>query len=503
MNPSFGIDFGTTNTRVAYFDGRTVQVIGFDTSRGTLFQLPTAVAHEHGLPVAFGVDAENPVRGATYGGLKWSLQSPEFVEVEGGTRDPIDIAADFLRHLRSLVAVRLPAVPLDRAAVTIPVHYPAAARGRLEEAFHRAGIAVTHFFYEPVAALYAGLAGEPASGVMGVFDWGGGSLDIATVRVRDGIAMTLELDGWHRGGTDFDRQLAEQAVNAFLADHATGLTTRRILDTTTYGRRLIGRARNVKESLRDSPTEALVDADFLRVAPLNHRVSQADLAEMIRPDVTGAVARLDHAIEASGVTRNTLARLFLSGGTCQLRDVQSPLAQQYTGRLVDRLRLPDHLVGPLRGGLDDLGNATAIGAALLAANATRPVFAATVGVRLAGGRGGDGFYPLFRAGDPVPFGKTRREGFFVSDASGGVARLLLCEQHDAALEPVGRAIRLIPVPVERDELWIDAEFTFERHLTLRVKAIGRRHVNPDPTAAPQPATVQEIPSLKLGFPLPA
>jgi len=73
MNPAFGIDFGTTNTRVAYFDGSKLQVVPFDTSRGRVYQYPTAIAYRHGEPVAFGVDAVAGTTGVRFPTpLKWS-----------------------------------------------------------------------------------------------------------------------------------------------------------------------------------------------------------------------------------------------------------------------------------------------------------------------------------------------------------------------------------------------------------------------------------------------
>jgi molecular chaperone DnaK (HSP70) len=191
---AFGIDFGTTNTRVAYFNGEAVQIVQFTTSEGTVSQLPTAVAYQHGRPVAFGTDAQTlPTGQGTLfpKPLKWLLRSPEPVEVgDGQTRDPGDVVSDFLKNLKDLVARALPRAPLDRAAVTIPVHYPTDARRRLALAFREAGIGVTNYFYEPIAALYASAAGDPASGTAAVFDWGGGSLDVAAVELRDGMALT-------------------------------------------------------------------------------------------------------------------------------------------------------------------------------------------------------------------------------------------------------------------------------------------------------------------------
>ncbi len=512
MKTAFGIDFGTTNTRVAYFDGEKVRVVPFSTRRGTVYQLPTTVAYQNGEPVAYGTDAQllTQDQGTLFPDpLKWILGSSEPVEVQGGTRDRVDVVADYLKNLKRMVAASLKNAPLDRAAVAIPVHYPPAARLQLTEAFEQAGIKVAHFFFEPMAAIYAGLVSEPVSGVAAVFDWGGGSLDIATVQLRDGVALTRQIDGWHRGGTHFDRMIAEQAVNDFLARNrdnpaTRGVTAEVVLDRMKAGRDLRLQAEAAKVQLaRDAevPVSAL---RFLGIGALSYRLTRAVFSDLIAQDLAGGLARLDRALAASGVTPRTLARLFLSGGTCHIRDIREEIARQYGDRLTPTLRLPDRLVDKrATGGLDDIGNATAVGAALLAAFGSDPVFATDIGVRLAGGPDGEQFLPVFRANDKVPFDTPRAERFFVSDASGGVARLLVCDRSDVATQPGGRLLRAITVPIEKTENWVDVRFTLDRHLTLRVEAAGRMSIKTDPFSSPRwPTEPVWIQSLNLGFRIP-
>ena len=513
MTPSFGIDFGTTNTRVAHFEGRFIRCVPFENRDRTVgHQMPTAIAYQHGRPVAYGDEALAPTLGKRFSRpLKWMLKSADEVDVEGGIRDPVEAVADFLMHLKRTVGEELPGrwpgIALDRTAVTIPVDYPTAARRRLREAFAAADIEVTHFFYEPIAAMYAGMVDERASGTMAVFDWGGGSLDIATVEVRDRIALTRELAGWHRGGTDFDRMIAVAVANEFLSTHRghpglVGITTDLILDRMKEGPDLLSQAQSAKESLGQQVSKNVNVRNLLGIDSVSHPITQTDLAEIIAPDLKGAMSRLERVMDDSGVTVKTLAKLFLSGGTCYLNDIQSRFACDFGNRVVGSLRLPPRFVGPNAGGLTDIGNATAIGGALLAAYGQAPVFSASIGVRLAGDRSGEQFHTVYNAGDPVRFNAPRKERFFIADASHGSGRLLVCERHDAT-EPAGRLIRMIPVPIHPTEHWLDVTFTIDRHLTLNVKAIGRQNVRPESSRyPPHKGLSEDIPALKLGFPLP-
>ena len=96
------------------------------------------------------------------------------------------------------------------------------------------------------------------------------------------------------------------------------------------------------------------------------------------------------------------------------------------------------------------------------------------------------------------------ERFFVSDASSGVARLLICDDDESVLNQEGRLLRVVPVPIEKGENWIDVKFTVERHLALKVEAAGRKNLQLDshgkiPSWPHEAAWIQQ---LNLGFPIP-
>jgi molecular chaperone DnaK (HSP70) len=270
------------------------------------------------------------------------------------------------------------------------------------------------------------------------------------------------------------------------------------------GRDLRLQAEAAKVQLKDIAEVPVSALRFLGIGALSYRLNRTVFSDLVEADLTGGVTRLERALAASGVTPRTLARLFLSGGTCRVRDVQERIARQFGDRLTPALKLPNQLVDKRApGGLDDIGNATAIGAALLSAFGSEPVFASSIGVRLAGGESGEQFVPVFKANEKVSFDTTKELRFFVSDAGGGVARLLICDQTDPVTQPAGRLLRVMTIPIEKTENWVDARFTLDQHLTLRVEAAGRKSIKTDPFSTPRwPTEPEWIQSLNLGFRIP-
>jgi molecular chaperone DnaK len=144
--------------------------------------------------------------------------------------------------------------PLDRLVITCPGHYQIGEKADrrwadLRHACRQAGFTDVDYLYEPVAASYAAVAGEPfrRDQLVLVYDFGGGTFDLALVRIGDGrndlvgAAASLEY-----GGMDIDALLvAELMTFPEIGDLAGSDTLTAWLSTT---------AREVKHHLSSSET---------------------------------------------------------------------------------------------------------------------------------------------------------------------------------------------------------------------------------------------------------
>jgi hypothetical protein len=144
--------------------------------------------------------------------------------------------------------------PLDRLVITCPGHYQICERADrrwadLKHACRRAGFTDVDYLYEPVAASYAAVAGESfrRDQLILVYDFGGGTFDLALVRIGDGrnhlvgAAASLEC-----GGTDIDELLVGELRRLpEIRDLAESGTLTAWLSTT---------ARDVKHHLSSSET---------------------------------------------------------------------------------------------------------------------------------------------------------------------------------------------------------------------------------------------------------
>ena len=260
----FGLDFGTSNTSVAVWDGDRSTVLPIDPLAGnamptvlyvrrdgtSLVGRPAIDAYlldnrQRGpvtrefKPLGVKMESSNPRQktveamiytdtsspGRLFQALKTFLGDPLDVRtnVFGEERGLEDLIAVVLAHVRERVRGLVGEMP---AEITIgrPVEYiggPAAearAVSRMRRAAELAGFGSVRFAFEPVGAAHAA---DVTSGLTLVFDFGGGTLDLAIVRRQGGALEVLSTAGRNIGGDRCTERLIDDVVAPQLGSRAT------------------------------------------------------------------------------------------------------------------------------------------------------------------------------------------------------------------------------------------------------------------------------------------
>lgn len=226
-----GIDFGTTNSAVALFDGETTHLADFgDGNRAFRSLLFFPVPDEGQRPKAvLGADAVNAYLDDSTGRLLQSLKSflpsKTFRKtvIFGRTYSYEELLGFFLSALRERAERDLG--PLGhRAVVGRPVVFAGDADGealaleRLRGAFARAGFTEIVFEYEPIAAAYAYESSLTQPAQVLIADFGGGTSDFCLMRLspggrgRERKQDILGTSGAPLAGDAFDARIARNVV---------------------------------------------------------------------------------------------------------------------------------------------------------------------------------------------------------------------------------------------------------------------------------------------------
>ena len=345
MEPSVGIDLGTTHSVVAHLDssGRpwTIQNSEGDTTTpsAVFFDRRSIVVGKEALKVA----EHEPERIAQF--AKRDIGSRAFHNsICGTTYPPEVIEALVLQKIRDDAQRKLGNV--RKAVVTVPAYFNEPRRKATQDAGRMAGLDVLDIINEPTAAAIAygvqqGFLDEAGESRMQetvlVYDLGGGTFDVTLMQIdgRNYNAVATAGDVY-LGGIDWDARIAEFVAAQFQEEFGIDPRT-----DACANQRLLAEAEEVKRSL--SAREEVT----IHFAHEGNR-TRADLTRAKFQELTGDL--LDRplfttrkVLSGGGKSWQDVTRLLLVGGSSRMPMVGEMLAQE-SGFAVDRSLSPDESV---------------------------------------------------------------------------------------------------------------------------------------------------------------
>ncbi len=203
-----GIDLGTTNTVISYYDEIGKRGECCVNQEGTNL-LPSAVYFENSETYTVGSIARDgallyPDNTAMFFKRKMGI-SKEAITVDGKTFSPQQVSALVLKEAVESAYEELEEKITD-AVITVPAYFSSEARQATIEAGKMAGLNVRDILDEPVAALYhCDSLNDLKDKIVLVFDLGGGTLDLVAAEVSGREINEIAINGdIHLGGSDWD-----------------------------------------------------------------------------------------------------------------------------------------------------------------------------------------------------------------------------------------------------------------------------------------------------------
>ncbi len=331
---AIGIDLGTTNSLVATVRSGAAQVLP-DVDGALL--LPSIVhygkeeilvgdaAREHA-----SADPENTIvsvkrlMGRSRNELESDKESDgaiyRFAAHEDGmvglmTRagevSPVEVSAEILRVLVQRAEVALGG-PLDGAVITVPAYFDDAQRQATKDAATLAGVKVLRLLNEPTAAAVAYGLDTTDSGVIAVYDLGGGTFDVSILRLAKGVFEVLATGGdTALGGDDFDT-----AVTRWLQQQAAADTTL----SATQRRHLSALARGAREQLSGSDSVEVAFEGWSGV------LTRDDLNHCVDPLIERTLRTCKKTLRDADIDIEELAAVVMVGGTTRMPRVREQVA---------------------------------------------------------------------------------------------------------------------------------------------------------------------------------
>lgn len=379
---NFGIDLGTTNSLVAKFNKGTVEV--FKNPNGFRETLPSVVGFRNDR-ILVGEQAKayaekDPKSVASRFKRKMGTAECITIKVLGQSKTPIELSAFVLKELKTFIHTG--EVP-EAVVITVPASFDQVQSNATKEAGYQAGFKQVVLLQEPIAASLAYANKEKNVDLKNsqwiVYDLGGGTFDVALVRIVEGELKVMDHAGDnYLGGSDIDEVIVEKIIAPQLAKLGkfNDLVAQMKSESGKYNRlwsRLLHLAEQAKIEL-SAKTSA--DVDFTVEDDAGNNVDallaigRSELEAIIKEQIDGTAEMLKTILTRNSLRPQDLRFVLMVGGSTYIPFV--------------RKRIEELLGIPVNTGIDPV-NAIAVGAAYFAATKQATVTRKTADVQPSAG----------------------------------------------------------------------------------------------------------------------
>ncbi len=366
MSKVIGIDLGTTNSCVALMEGSDVKVlenaegarttpsmVAFTESgerlvgqpakrqavtnpEDTLFAIKRLIGRRHSDPLT------KKDQGLVSYGIVEGDNGDAWVEARGKKYSPSQVSAFILQKMKETAESYL-GESVTQAVITVPAYFNDSQRQATKDAGKIAGLEVLRIINEPTAAALAYGLEKQGTGMIAVYDLGGGTFDVSILEIGDGVFEVKSTNGdTFLGGEDFDAKIIEYLADEFKKEHGIDLRQDRLA---------LQRLKEAGEKAKIELSSAqqtdvnlpFITADATGPKHLNVKMTRAKLEALVGGLVERTVGPCKAALKDAGLKASEIDEVILVGGMTRMPKVQE-VVQKFFGREPHKGVNPDEVV---------------------------------------------------------------------------------------------------------------------------------------------------------------
>jgi molecular chaperone DnaK len=247
-----------------------------------------------------------------------------WIEVDGEKYAPSQISAMVLQKMKETAESYL-GEKVEKAVITVPAYFNDAQRQATKDAGKIAGLEVLRIINEPTAAALAYGLDKKKSGVIAVYDLGGGTFDISVLEIGDGVFEVKATNGdTFLGGEDFDARIIDYLADEFKKENAIDLRKDRMAL-----QRLKEHAEKAKIELSSAQTTE-INIPFITARMeggtsiplhLNIKLSRAKLESLVDDLIKKTIDPCKAALKDAGVKASEIEDIIMVGGMTRMPKV--------------------------------------------------------------------------------------------------------------------------------------------------------------------------------------
>uniref|UniRef100_A0A914BZA1 Uncharacterized protein n=1 Tax=Acrobeloides nanus TaxID=290746 RepID=A0A914BZA1_9BILA len=331
---------------------------------------------------------------------------------------PEEVSAEVLKEIKRVAETVTGQKNISKAVITVPAYFRLPQKYATKKAAEMAGLQVMELLTEPNAAAYSYGFHEKnlVNCNLMVFDFGGGTLDIVIINVKNGHFNTVSVGGdMQLGGRNIDELLMthfaaeiEKERQDFFQEHQD------CFSDPKWKHRLKTECIRVKielSSIVNETSELFIDEILRDSSSDGVHITREKFEELIQPILTRIELIIHEVLNNAPFQQNNIDEILMIGGSSRIPAVHRLLESIFPGKKLNHSEHPDEAV--------------AIGAAIRAAqfstisrNETpnwtiQDILPLSIGEMVNNPRGRGGMEKIFSRGTPFPTPKVKRESYTI------------------------------------------------------------------------------------------
>lgn len=250
---------------------------------------------------------------------------------------PEELSSEILKQLRSDAETRLNR-PIENVVITVPAAFKTLQSEATNKAGKLAGFKNIILLQEPIAAAVAyGAKPDSKDKHWMVFDYGGGTLDVAIISTLDNRLTVENSEGDNYfGGSDIDRILFREVVLKKLK--VEGYHVDELFDESTSSGKSLARKIQldcerckIELSNKDTAILEIFDIDDDEGEPIEFEceITRAELESLIADTIERSIVIAKKALAGADVKAEQLDKILLVGGSTFIPLVRQRLAEEF------------------------------------------------------------------------------------------------------------------------------------------------------------------------------
>ena len=255
----------------------------------------------------------------------------------GRKMTPVELSAEILKSIREDV-LRQTGTPLTDAVITVPASFDTRQCDATTQAGKLAGLDNIVLLQEPISAAIAyGMKPDSKNQYWMVFDFGGGTLDIAVVSTFENRLSVINHQGDNRlGGKNIDTLLVDKLIipaieeKYRLTENAQALENikRRLRVFAETAKKTLSTAENAVIDIYDIGED--MDGEFIE---LTINITRNEFNNIISELVESSVCLARKSVEEAEIDKSALNKIILVGGTTLIPYIRERLSEKFSAPL--------------------------------------------------------------------------------------------------------------------------------------------------------------------------